>query len=310
MRNNPAKSERNVSLWETMDLNRLRVFAQVIDKRSFTAAAAALGLPKSSVSKSVRALEECLGVQLIQRNSRSLRATNAGSALFEAIRPAMAVIAESVSATAIRGSEPRGRVRMSCPPDFDELLAPYVARFCHDHPGIAVEISLTARNVDLIADGYDLALRGGNLRDSGYVVRGTVRSAFALFAAPAYLRKRGTPRRAGDLAQHVCIGVHPVGSRAIWQLSSGTRAEAVRVTCQMTTDDMRLASRLAVAGGGIVLLPLITAEALLTAGRLVRVLPKLSMPNVSLRIITPNRSLEPPAVRMFREGLLAELDKR
>jgi DNA-binding transcriptional LysR family regulator len=153
-------------------------------------------------------------------------------------------------------------------------------------------------------------LRGGNLHDSGYVVRGTVRSAFALFAAPAYLRKRKTPRRAGDLAEHVCIGVHPVGGRAMWQLSNGTKTETVRVTCQMTTDDMRLASRLAVAGGGIVLLPLITAEAFLAAGRLVRVLPKLSMPNVSLRIITPNRSLEPLAVRMFREGLFAELDKR
>jgi DNA-binding transcriptional LysR family regulator len=140
-------------------------------------------------------------------------------------------------------------------------------------------------------------------------VRGTVRSAFALFAAPAYLRKRGTPRRAADLAEHVCIGVHPVGSRSTWQLSNGTKAETVRVTCQMTTDDMRLASRLAVAGGGIVLLPLITAEARFTSGQLVRVLPKLSMPNVSLRIITPNRSLEPLAVRMFTEGLLAELDK-
>jgi DNA-binding transcriptional LysR family regulator len=310
MRNNPPRSERNVSQWETIDLNRLRVFAQVVEKRSFTAAAVALGLPKSSVSKSVRALEETLGVQLIQRSSRSVRATDAGSTLFESIRPAMAVITESVSATAIRGSDPRGRVRVSCPPDFDELLAPYVARFCHDHPGIAVEISLSARNVDLIADGYDLALRGGDLHDSGYVVRGTLRSAFALFASPTYLRTRKAPRRIPDLAEHVCIGVHPVGGRATWQLGNGTKTERVRVTCQMTTDDMRLASRLAVAGGGIVLLPLITAETLVAAGRLVRVLPKVSMPNVSLRIITPNRSLEPLAVRMFREGLFAELEKR
>jgi DNA-binding transcriptional LysR family regulator len=310
MRNNPGKSERIVSQVETMDLNRLRVFAQVLDKRSFTAAAAALRLPKSSVSKAVRALEESLGVQLIQRSSRSLRATDAGSALFESIRPALAVIAESISTTAIRGSEPRGRVRMSCPPDFDALLAPYVARFCHEHPGIAVEMSLTARNVDLIADGYDLALRGGDLHDSGYVVRGTVRSAFALFAAPGYLRKRKPLRRAGDLAEHVCIGVHPVGGSAMWQLSSRAKTESVRVTCQMTTDDMRLASHLAVAGGGIVLLPLLTAEAFVTGGRLVRVLPKLSVPNVSLRIITPNRSLEPLAVRLFREGLFAELAKR
>jgi len=310
MRNNPTKTELNVSLLETLDLNRLRVFAQVIDKRSFTAAAAALRLPKSSVSKSVRALEEGLGVQLIQRSSRSLRATDAGSALFESIRPALAVIADSVNATAVRGSEPRGRVRISCPPDFDELLAPYVARFCREHPGVAVEISLSARNVDLIADGYDLALRGGDLHDSGYFVRGTVRSAFALFAAPAYLRKRKQPRRAADLAEHVCIGVHPAGGHATWRLMSGRKTETVRVTYQVTTDDMRLASRVAVSGGGIALLPLITAETFVTAGLLVRVLPKLSMPNVSLRVVTPNSSLEPLAVRLFREGLFAELAGR
>jgi DNA-binding transcriptional LysR family regulator len=242
MRNNPPRSEPNVSQWATIDLNRLRVFAQVVDKRSFTAAAAALKLPKSSVSKSVRALEESLGVQLVQRNSRSVRATDAGSTLFENIRPAMAVITESVSATATRGSDPRGRVRVSCPPDFDELLAPYVARFCHDHPGIAVEISLSARNVDLIADGYDLALRGGDLHDSGYVVRGTVRSAFALFAAPTYLRTRKTPRRVSDLAEHVCIGVHPVGGRDV---GAQQRRKNQTRECDLSDDDGRHATRFA-----------------------------------------------------------------
>ena len=310
MSDNHVKMERTVSNGETVDLNRLRVFAQVLDKRSFTAAANALGLPKSSVSKSVRALEESLGVQLIQRSSRSLRATDAGKTLVERIRPALDVIAESISVTASQGSQPRGRVRMSCPPDLDELLAPYVARFCHDHPGIAVEISLSARNVDLIAEGYDLALRGGELHDSGYVVRGTLRSAFALFAAPAYLRMKRPPRRVGDLAEHVCIGVHPAGGQAIWRLSSSDKSESVPVTYQVTTDDMRLAARLALAGSGIALLPLMTAEPFVTAGRLVRVLPKLSMPNVSLRIVTPNRLLEPLAVRMFREGLLAALADR
>jgi DNA-binding transcriptional LysR family regulator len=290
-----------------MDLNRLRVFAQVLDKRSFTAAANTLGLPKSSVSKSVRALEEGLGVQLIQRNSRSVRATDAGNALVERIRPALAVIAESIDATLSRVSTPRGRVRMSCPPDFDELLAPYVARFCREHPGIAVDISPSARNVDLIAEGYDLALRGGELHDSGYVVRGTVRSAFALFAAPAYLRKSKALRHVADLAEHVCIGVHPAGGHPTWRLGSGEKSESVPVTYQVTTDDMRLAARIALAGGGIALLPLLTAQTFVTAGRLVRVLPKLGMPNVSLRVVTPNRLLEPLAVRMFREGLLAAL---
>jgi DNA-binding transcriptional LysR family regulator len=311
MTNNQAKKERSVSEMETMDLNQLRIFARVIEKSSFTEAARALRLPKSSVSKSVRALETTLGIQLIQRTSRSLRATDAGSRLYEAVRPAIAVIHESLATTATLGDTPRGRVRMSCPPDFDELVASYVARFCQRHPAVQVEVSLSARKVDLVAEGYDLALRGGELRDSALIARGSIPSEFGLFAAPGYLKQRKAPRRVADLHGHVCIGVHAMSGRASWKLASRRQddrdqAEAVRVDCQVTTDDMRFAARLAVAGVGIALLPLMTASTYVGARSLVRVLPGFSVPNVNLRLITPGRDLEPMAVRLFREGLMSE----
>lgn len=286
-----------------MDLNRLRAFVRVLDQGSFTAAARALGLPKSSVSKAVRQLETDLGVQLIQRSSRSLRATDAGNALYAAAGPALRTITESVAATVTRGVEPSGRVRVSCPPDFDELMAAYIAKFALRYPRIDVEVSLTARNVDLVADGYDLALRGGTLRDSSLIVRATLNSEFGLFAAPEYLKRSGRPRKVSDLSDHTCIGVNVDHHRAVWKLSADGAPHAVTVACQLATDDMRLGVRLALNGVGIALLPLLTAQ---SPRGLVRVLPKYAARNVTLRVVTPSRNLEPMSVRLFREGLLRE----
>jgi DNA-binding transcriptional LysR family regulator len=305
MPNNPPESELNVRQTETMDLNRLRTFVRVLDQGSFTAAARALGLPKSSVSKAVRQLETALGIQLIQRSSRSVRATDAGSALHAAIKPALLTIVDSVTSTVTRGVEPSGRVRVSCPPDFDELMADYVAKFARRHPRVEVDVSLTVRNVDLVAEGYDLALRGGNLRDSSLVVRGAVHSEFGLFAAPEYLKRAGRPHRLSDLHDHTCVGVNVDHHRAVWKLAADGEPSALTVACQLTTDDMRLAVRLARNGVGIALLPLVTVQGSLRHG-LTRVLPKYATRNVTLRLVTPSLRLEPMSVRLFREGLLRE----
>jgi len=305
MENNTPKPEPTVRPTETMDLNRLRAFVRVLDLGSFTAAARALGLPKSSVSKSVSQLETALGIQLIQRSSRSLRATDAGSALYAAVRPALSTISESVAATVTRTVEPSGRVRVSCPPDFDELIAGYISKFTRRYPRVQIDVCLTARNVDLVAEGYDLALRGGDLRDSSLIVRATLHSEFGLFAANDYLKRAGRPRRLSDLHDHVCIGVNVANHRAVWKFARDAEPCTVTVACQLTTDDMRLALRLAQRGVGIALLPLMTAKP--TGDRdFVRVLPKHAIRNVTLRLVTPSRDLEPMSVRLFREGLLRE----
>lgn len=284
----------------------MRVFARVVEKGSFTEAARSLRLPKSSVSKSVRALEAALGIQLVQRTSRSVRPTDAGTHLYEAVRPALGVIDDAVTATAAQGAEPRGRVRISCPPDLDELVAAYVAKFRRRHPHVRVEVSLGTRAVDLVAEGFDLALRGGELRDSTLTARAVLRTELGLFASPSYLEEHAAPRRAADLHDHACIGVNVTHARALWKLTGRDGPEHVTVSCALVADDTRFAAQLATQGAGIALLPSLTARPLVSARKVVRVLPRLGVRDVSLRLISPRRGLEPMAVRLFREGLLRE----
>src|SRR5690348_8658088 len=131
-----------------MDLNRIATFARVVEQGSFTAAAKALGVPKSSVSRSVAALEGELGVRLIQRTTRKLHLTDAGQAYFAGVRPAVAGLDEATAAVGEMGNEPRGAVRITAPFDMSEVLPDMLARFCKRHPHVQVEVCLTGRHVD------------------------------------------------------------------------------------------------------------------------------------------------------------------
>jgi DNA-binding transcriptional LysR family regulator len=307
MANNTVPGEHIVSHGETIDLNRLRVFVKVADSGSFTAAACALGLRKSSVSKAVMALEAELDTKLLQRTSRSLRLTDAGTELHAVSRVALAAIADVSEATAARGSTPRGRVRVTCPPDFDEVMAAYVARFAERYPDITVELSFSMRNLDLVAEGYDLALRGGSLQDSSLVSHRLIRSELALYAAPSYLERNAAPRTLEALASHRCVGVQTSGGPLQWRLSKNRgRAAVVSPARFVRTDDMRFGVRLAVAGIGIALLPTLTARPHVRGRLLQRVLPAYGIPDVTIRLLSPSRGLEALAVRLFREGLLRE----
>jgi DNA-binding transcriptional LysR family regulator len=303
--NNPQKNEPSVARLETISLDRLRAFLSVVERGSFTGAARTLGLPKSSVSKTIRQLETELGVQLLQRTSRVVRVTSVGRELHAALRPALAVVEDALLSAGAHRQAPKGYVRVSCPPDLDAALAGYVARFRKQHPGVSVDVCLTARQVDLVAEGFDLALRGGKLQSSAMVARRLLQTELRLFAAPSYLKRRGTPRTAADLHAHDCIGVNTSHGRVTWPLVSEDASAPLTLDCTVTTDDMRFAVELARLGGGVVLLPAITAEPLLKRKELVQVLPRLSVPNVALSIVTPRRGLEPLAVKRFREGLLA-----
>ncbi len=150
-----------------MDLNHVAVFARVVELESFTAAAKQLGLPKSSVSRTVTRLEDELGVRLLQRTTRKLHLTEAGQAYYERARASLTGLEEAASAATNLSAEPRGTVRMSAPADMGIMnLGDLVARFVRKYPLVHVEISLSSRFVDLVAEGFDLALRAGKMADS------------------------------------------------------------------------------------------------------------------------------------------------
>ena len=185
-----------------MDLNQIGTFVRVVDSGTFTAAAAALGLPKSSVSRGVAALEEALGVRLLQRTTRKLSLTDAGRHYYQQVRASLSGLDQANSAVADLGGAPRGTVRLTAPPDFGEGMFPEViAHFVRRYPGIQLDVVLTQRRVNLIDEGFDLALRAGKLEDSSLVARKIAGSELGLYAAPSYLERRGSPKRLAELTK-------------------------------------------------------------------------------------------------------------
>src|SRR5262245_19114285 len=187
-----------------MDLNRISLFVAVVEARSFSAAARTLGVPKSSVSRGVAQLESDLGVRLLQRTTRALHLTDAGHAYFDQVSRALAAVGEATAQVSDMQGSARGVVRLTAPTDMPALAA-LLARFVELHPEIHVETVITARHVDLVEEGIDLAVRAGKLRDSSLIARRAGRDVMALFASPRYLKRNPPPRRVRDLAEHQCL---------------------------------------------------------------------------------------------------------
>lgn len=305
-----------------MDLNHVTTFLRVVENDSFTAAAAALGLPKSSVSRNVAHLEEDLGVRLLQRSTRRIGLTEAGKAFYERARAALTGLEEASVAASDLGREPRGTIRVTAPADAGALvLADLVARFVRRYPLIHVELSLTARMVDLVEEGFDLALRAAvRLDDSALLVRRIGSMESGLFAAPGYLRRRGPLASLAELSQHDCVLFRSRGANATWRLSGppegssgdGESAEArvehaIAVQGPIAADDISFVMAAVRAGAGIGLLPAFLCVEQVLRGKLVRLLPAYASHEASLHLVMPSGRYVPARVALLRDYLLKHL---
>jgi DNA-binding transcriptional LysR family regulator len=292
-----------------MDLNRVSAFVRVVHDGSFTAAARALGLPKSSISRSVAQLEQDLGIRLLHRTTRQLHLTDAGSAFYERVSRALGDIDEATAAASDTQSELSGVVRITAPVDLGVWsLAPIVARFVKKHPKIRVEVSLSGRVVDLVAEGFDLAVRAGPLRDSSLIARRVGELQSVPYASPKYLARRGVPKELKDLAQHDCVLFRATNGRATWQLAGKDGALAsAEVTGPVVTDDMSFVRKAVLAGSGIGILPTFLCARAEVMGKLVRVLPNWSLNGAVLHIAYPSARFVPQRVVLLREYLVREL---
>ncbi len=294
-----------------MDLNHVAVFARVVELESFTAAAKQLGLPKSSVSRTVTRLEDELGVRLLQRTTRKLHLTEAGQAYYERARVSLIGLEEAASAATNLSAEPRGTVRVTAPANMGILnLGDLVARFVRKYPLVHVEISLSSRFVDLVAEGFDLALRAGKLADSSLVARKIGNDNLGLFASTAYLRRRGRPKTLADLASHDCILFHGTHGKSEWQLTGPRGEERVTVRGPLSADEMAFVQQAVAAGVGIALLPVIGVRLATAHGALpmpVRLLPEYSVGGNSLNVVSPSARFQSASVIAFRDFLVTEL---
>ena len=289
-----------------MDYNDLALFTRIVERGSFTAAARAAHLPKSTVTRSIARLEREVGVRLLQRTTRQRGVTDAGRVLYERVRGAVGALEEATSLVREQGREPRGSVRVTAPLDATLMGLPEaLAGFFSKHPSIHVELVLTSRMADLVAEGIDLAVRAAWLSDSTLVARKVGVTHAGLFASREYLARRGRPRRLPDLRKHDCVLFRGRGGTASWRLEGGGREETIEVTGRVSSDDYVFSLRAIEAGLGIGTLPLFVGRA--HRPRIERVLPQLGVPGAPLQVVMPSASFVPARVALVRDFLVEHL---
>jgi DNA-binding transcriptional LysR family regulator len=292
-----------------LEPNDLLLFARVVDEGSFSRAALRLGLPKSTVSRRVAALEAQLGERLLLRTTRKLTVTDFGVAVLEHAHHVVEDVAAAASLAQNRQLKPSGRLRVTMPSDMANLvLAPLLAEFVLKHPAITLEVDLSARFVDLIGENFDIAIRMGELRDDASLAARRV-AAFtgSLYAAPAYLARRGTPSEPEALMEHDALRILArTGDPMPWLLVRGdTRWEGIPPG-RATANSPEVLMRMALAGAGIAVVHDYFALPYLQRGELVQVLPDWHTPPVAAWAVFPGRRLMPARTRVFLDALNAK----
>jgi DNA-binding transcriptional LysR family regulator len=278
-----------------MDLNRAATFVRVVEAGSFTAAAATLQLPPSSVSRAVAKLEGELGVVLLERTTRKLALTDAGRAYFERARDAVAGLDEAGALALDAAREPQGLVRLAAPPEMGGHLAAQLSGLIARWPRLAIDVTFTERGAELVGTQVDIAIVVGRLDDSSLIVKRLGTTADRLFAAPSYLERRGKPRVIGDLARHAAVLFR--GQR-VWELHGPRGKERVEVGGPLSGDHLSFVIEAVTLGHGIGLLPTFLAAG--TA--LAPVLPTYASPGGLHSLVHPSRHL-PHRVRLVRDYL-------
>ncbi len=292
------------------ELQELLIFAKVLELGSFSKAAQQLGLAKSSVSKKVSALEQQLGVRLLQRSTRHLHVTEEGQTLYEHCLRIQQELDEARAELAGLRDKPRGTLRISAPPLWGQTrLAHLLPEFLSRYPDVTIDLHLTGRYSDLIAEGFDLAIRIGELADSTLISRSLGKIHPVLCASNEYLEANGCPQAPRDLEEHNCISWRPHGRPQLthWEFSKGSKASRVKIDGNFSSNDVIAVKTATLHGAGITLLPSYLLQEELEKGTLQELLPKYRMPEVPIYLLYPQRRQVPAKVRVFLDYLLATL---
>ena len=289
-----------------VDLNHVDTFVRVVEAQSFTAAAQGLDVPKSTVSRRVSSLEAALGVRLLRRTTRKLSLTDAGAAFYARVSAALVSMYEASTVARDSDAEPRGTVRMTAPVDL-EPLALILAGFSRLYPSIYVDVVLTGRRVDMVEEGFDLAVRAGKMNDSSLVARRVAAGETKLFASPSYIAKEGTPKKVGDLASHAFVLFRSRHAEMEIELSGPRGPEAFVAKGSINADDYAFVRQVVVAGAGIALMPALNCRPQVLAKELVPILPRYSQATGNLFIVYPSARHLPQRVAVLRDHLLKEL---
>jgi len=289
-----------------MELQSLRAFVKVVQAGSFTRAAEALGTHKAHLSRVVSQLERELAVRLLERTTRSLSLTEAGREFFERAVGILGAADEARLAMQHTQGEPRGLLRLTCGVEFGLIavsgwIADYLARFPH----MQVDADFTNRVVDIVHEGFDLAVRVGPLSDSSLAARRLGDLSYGLYASAAYLRRHGRPAHPSELAAHSVVAFSGGANPGAWPLTREGETHRVKLQPRLRVNNNLAARDAALRGLGIAVLPKVVADSAGSGGRLQRVLADWSIPDVPVHAVFASARYLTPKVRTFIDQAVA-----
>lgn len=284
------------------------VFVAVVEKSGFSPAARHLGISTPAVSKRITQLEQQLGVQLLHRTTRKLSLTEAGQHFYEHAVRAHAAARDALDAVAQLQGEPRGRLRINIPMSFGRLhLAPLIPEFLRRYPDITLDMVMEDRQVDLVREGFDIAIRGSNLPDSSLIARKIAPLNNILCAAPSYIAEQGQPLSVAALSQHNCLAFSYASRSHEWSFSKDSYEQTVTVTGNYQVNNSEALLEAIVQGLGIGRLPTFVAAKEISRGRLIQLLPEYTMPSQTIYAVMIERQYMPAKVRVFLDYLIEKL---
>jgi DNA-binding transcriptional LysR family regulator len=296
------------------ELSGLTAFLAVARGLSFTGAAAHLRVTPSAISQSVRALEERVGVRLVQRTTRSVGLTEAGARFYARLEPAIAGVQEAYESLGELRDRPAGRLRLNLPRlGYELVLAPKLGAFMHAYPEIELELALDDGFTDIVAEGFDAGIRIGEMLDREMIgVRVSAELRVAIVGAPSYFASRGKPKRPRDLLEHECINYRRRTSGAIyrWELTEGGKDLELAVNGRVIVDDAEAMLDAAVAGLGLAHLIEPTVRKLIDEKKLVRVLERYCPPFPGLYLYYPSRAQIAPKLRALVDWLRVDRPRK
>lgn len=287
-------------------LTPMLTFVRIVEAGSLSGAARAMDRSLPAVCRSLAMLEERLGQRLLVRSTRRMALTEAGADFYERSRRIAADVEEAEAAISARRQEPQGLLGISAPVLFGRLhVAPAVGELLSRHPKVSANLLLADRNVNLVDEGLDVAIRIGTLPDSGMVARPLGRIPRVVCAAPAYLKRQGVPRHPRDLVSHHCVRFTGVSAVHDWTFAVDGAERNFRIGGRAETNDGGAAIEMAARGLGLVAVLAYQVQALLASGALVRVLRKFEPAPRPVHALYPSGRLAPAKLKVFLEILEA-----
>jgi len=288
---------------QPVETAELLAFTRTIEAKSLSRAAAELGVPRATIGRRLARLEQRLGTRLLRRTTRSLALTDAGNTFYRHARIVLDAVTQAQASVRTRDNVMRGDLRVSVPPIIDDSFLAMIASFAKSHPEVRLQIDFSTRIVDMLRDGYDVALRATSSLQPGLVARTIARDKVIAVASPAYLAEQGTPRTAKDLRDHRCLTSFARGElpQSTWPAGRGV----VHVDGVFSSNDLRLLREAALRGLGIALMPRLLLSDLVERGALVQVLPGVIEAPNQIAVVYPEREFLPPHVRAFIDALVA-----